>query len=70
MRILIHDRDEAFGERLAGSYDHVVFADGRYAPCQGCFHCWTKHPAACFMKDSLREICRVIGQSDDLVIGT
>ena len=70
MRILIHDRNEEFGQALKEKYDRIIRADGKYAPCQGCFHCWTKHPAACGMKDSLHEICRVIGQADDLVIVT
>ena len=50
--------------------DRVVAADGHYAPCQGCFGCWTSHPAECFMKDGLRQVCRVIGQADELVIVT
>ena len=70
MRILIHDRDEAFDARMKEKFDRVIYADGKYAPCQGCFHCWTKTPAACEMKDVLHEICRVIGQADDLVIVT
>ena len=70
MKIIIHDLDERYGEAIARSCDRVVTADGKYAPCQGCFGCWTKHPAECFMKDSLHEICRIIGQADDLVIVT
>ena len=70
MRILIHDRDEAFDARMKEKFDRVIYADGKYAPCQGCFHCWTKHPAACGLKDSLHEICRVVGQADDLVVVT
>ena len=45
-------------------------ADGKYAPCQGCFECWTKNPATCSLKDSLHEACRMIGQADDVVIIT
>ena len=70
MRLLIHDLDEAFGLSAGGRFDRVIRADGRYAPCRGCFHCWTKTPAACEMKDSLQEICREIGLADDLVIVT
>ena len=51
MRILIHDRDEAFNARMKERFDRVIYADGKYAPCQGCFHCWTKHPAACGLQD-------------------
>ena len=70
MKILIHDRDEAFDQSAKKTYDRVIYANGKYAPCQGCFHCWTKTPAVCEMKDVLHEICRVIGQADDLVIVT
>ncbi|MCM1176101.1 MAG: NAD(P)H-dependent oxidoreductase, partial [Blautia sp.] len=42
----------------------------KYAPCQGCFGCWTKHPAECFMKDRLKQSARVIGQADEFVIIT
>ena len=53
---------------LQDKCDAMISADGKYAPCQGCFGCWTKHPAECFMKDSLKEVCRVIGRADELVI--
>ena len=70
MKIIIHDRDEKFDAILKNISDQVIWADGKYAPCQGCFHCWTKNPASCDQKDSLQEICRVIGQADELVIIT
>ena len=70
MKTIIHDLGKEMNERLLASADQVVCADGRYAPCQGCFQCWTKHPAACSMKDALQQACRVLGSSDDLVIIT
>ena len=70
MKTIIHDLGKEMNERLLASADRVVCADGRYAPCQGCFRCWTKHPAACAMKDTLHQACRVLGTSDDLVILT
>ena len=70
MKTIIHDLGKEMNERLLASADRVVCADGRYAPCQGCFQCWTKHPAACSMKDALHQACRVLGTSDDLVIIT
>lgn len=70
MRIVIHDLNEEIDAQLREAFDQVVWADGKYAPCQGCFHCWTKNPATCEMKDSLQVICRVIGQADELVIIT
>ena len=70
MKTIIHDLDQNFDESLRGISSQVIWADGKYAPCQGCFHCWTKNPATCDLKDSLQQICRVIGQADDLVIIT
>ncbi len=67
MRVLIHDLEQGYE---GGSFDLTVEADGKYAPCQGCFGCWTKHPAECFMKDKLQQACRIFGQADELVIVT
>ena len=70
MKTIMHDLGKEQNERLLAAADQVVCADGRYAPCQGCFKCWTKHPAACEMKDALHQACRVLGTSDDLTIIT
>ena len=70
MKVIIHDLEKAYEGIVSQSYGQVIAADGRYAPCQGCFGCWTKHPAECFMKDSLKQVCRVMGQADDIVIVT
>ena len=70
MKTVVHDLGKEQNENLLASADRVVFADGRYAPCQGCFRCWTKHPAACAMKDELHQACRVLGAADDLTIIT
>ena len=70
MKTIIHDLGKEQNERLLAAADRVVHADGRYAPCQGCFNCWTKHPAACEMKDALHEICRVLGTSDEVTVIT
>ena len=70
MKTVIHDLGKEQNEKLLAAADQVVCADGRYAPCQGCFKCWTKHPAACEMKDALHQSCRILGMSDDLVIIT
>lgn len=70
MKIIIHDCDESYDAGFKNISDEVIWANGRYAPCQGCFECWTKNPATCRMKDSLHEICRLIGQADDLIIIT
>ena len=70
MRVIIHDLGPEFEEMLKQKCDKIVSADGKYAPCQGCFGCWTKHPAECFMMDKLQQVCRVIGRADELVIVT
>jgi multimeric flavodoxin WrbA len=68
MRVIIHDLDKTYDDILRKKCDTVICADGKYAPCQGCFGCWTKHPAECFMNDRLKETCRVIGRAELIVI--
>ena len=70
MKVIIHDLGPEYEALIEQKCGQAVAADGKYAPCQGCFGCWTKHPAECFMKDTLQQICRVIGQADELVIVT
>ena len=70
MKTIIHDLGKEQNERLLAAADQVVCADGRYAPCQGCFGCWTKHPAECYMKDKLQQVCRILGQADEMVVVT
>ena len=70
MKVILHDLDRQYDDLLADRCDRMIAADGKYAPCQGCFGCWTKHPAECFMKDTLQQVCRLIGQADELVIIT
>ena len=67
MKLLIHDM---IGAEWSFAADKVIVADGRYAPCKGCFHCWTKHSARCDYTDSLEEIARVLGEADTLIIAT
>lgn len=66
----MHDLERGFAEQIESKCDFALAADGKYAPCQGCFGCWTKHPAECFMRDKLQQACRIIGQADELVIVT
>ena len=70
MKVIVHDLDHNYDELVESRCDLVLAADGKYASCQGCFGCWTKHPAECFMKDKLRQVCRIIGHADELVIVT
>lgn len=59
MKVIVHDLGTEYNEMLQKKCDVLVHADGKYVPCQGCFGCWTKHPAECHMKDSLHQVCRV-----------
>ena len=68
MKVIIHDLDSQYAGMMEAACDRVIAADGKYAPCQGCFGCWTKHPAECQMKDTLHQVCRIVGQADELVI--
>jgi len=70
MKVILHDLDRQYDRMIGSKCDHTLAADGKYAPCQGCFGCWTRHPAQCFMKDKLQQVCRVLGQADELVIVT
>ena len=70
MKIILHDLDRQYDALIGSRCDRAIAADGQYAPCQGCFGCWTKHPAECALKDSLHQVCRVIGQADELVTVT
>ena len=70
MKVIVHDLGLEYEALIDQKSNRAVAADGKYAPCQGCFGCWTKHPAECFMKDKLQQVCRVIGQADELVIVT
>lgn len=70
MKTIIHDLEEKYDAILKEKCEEVISANGKYAPCQGCFGCWTKYPAECYMKDSLQMVCRTIGKSDELIIIT
>jgi hypothetical protein len=70
MKVILYDLDRTYDELIETKCDRALAADGKYAPCQGCFGCWTKHPAECKMKDTLQQVCRIIGQADELVIVT
>ena len=70
MKVILYDLGSEYDKLIAANCDRPIIADGKYAACQGCFKCWTKHPVECFIKDSLHQVCRVIGQADELVIVT
>ena len=70
MKVILHDLGPEYEALIETKCDRSLAADGKYAPCQGCFGCWTRHPAECFMKDKLHEACRVLGLADERVIVT
>lgn len=70
MKTILHDLGESYDLLFRNKCENVIHADGKYAPCQGCFGCWTKHPAQCYMKDALQTVCRTIGKADELIIIT
>ena len=70
MKVILHDLDRSFDALIASRCDRALAADGKYAPCQGCFGCWTKHPAECFMKDKLQQVCQQLGEADETVVVT
>ena len=70
MKVILYDLGSEYEALIESKCDRALAADGKYVPCQGCFGCWTKHPAECFMKDKLRQVCRLIGRADELVIVT
>ena len=70
MKTIIHDLNETYEMILKEKYQKIISANGKYAPCQGCFGCWTKHPAGCYMKDTLETVCRDVGKTDELMIIT
>ena len=70
MKVILHDLDPQYDEMINSRCDLVLAADGKYAPCQGCFGCWTKRPAQCYMKDTLQYVSRTVGKADELIIIT
>ena len=69
-RIIIHDLSEVEWSKLELDLENtiVIPADGKYAPCKGCFGCWLKTPGKCVMKDKLQNIATQIVSSDELII--
>lgn len=70
MEVIISDLGGQYDNMLQSNCDVLIRADGAYAPCQGCFGCWTRHPAECFMRDRLQQVCRIVGKADVLTIVT
>ncbi len=69
-RLVIHDLSEKTFSELDLNLENteVIVADGKYAPCQGCFGCWLKTPGKCVMKDRLQDIGRKLAKSNEVLI--
>lgn len=70
MEVIISDFGGQYDNMLQSNSDALICADGKYAACQGCFGCWTRHPAECFIRDELQQVCRTVGKADVLTIVT
>lgn len=70
MTLLIHDllKDQLDSLNIPKEDLYIVSADGRFAPCQGCFGCWLKTPGYCYMKDELAHIGAVFGAAGKVII--
>ena len=49
--------------------DHRL-REERFAPCQGCFECWVKHPGTCKAKDAANDVMRDAMAADVLLWAT
>lgn len=70
MTLLIHDLLEEQLDMLNISDEdlYIVSANGKFAPCQGCFRCWLKTPGYCYIKDELTHIGAVVGACSKVII--
>ena len=70
MRTIIHDLPEALAPTPKDSSEGFLSlrANGRCAPCKGCFACWLKQPGFCSIPDAFQHAGALIGQSDPLII--
>jgi multimeric flavodoxin WrbA len=70
LRLIIHDlTEEDFALlHITDNDTEVIAAEGKFAPCQGCFACWLKTPGSCFINDKLKYIGALIGKSDEIVL--
>ena len=39
MKAVVHALDSTYDEMIASKCGSVIAADGKYAPCRGCFGC-------------------------------
>jgi hypothetical protein len=55
----------ALGELGALTVHHLD--DERFAPCLGCFECWTTHPGTCRAKDGANPLMRDVITADEVI---
>ena len=69
-RMIIHDLPKEVFNALEINLENttVVAADGRYAPCKGCFGCWVKTPGKCVYKDRLQYMGAMLAASDEVIL--
>lgn len=70
MNALIHDLSaSALAALELDTGDHAMLcADGRSAPCQGCFDCWLKYAGRCRLNDPLRHVGSLLGRAGTVTI--
>lgn len=71
MKILIHDLTaQEFGSLYPQLNEDitVIQNDAEIHNCIGCFGCWIKTPASCIIKDSYKDMGKLISQSEELII--
>ena len=70
MRLIVHDlSEEAFSALgLPDSDTAVIAANGKYAPCAGCYKCWAKTPGVCRIRDGLQHAGALFGKAGEVII--
>jgi multimeric flavodoxin WrbA len=70
LRALVHDLSEQDFALLGIDENdfEVINANGPFAPCMGCFHCWVKTPGICKINDGLKNIGSLLGNSEEIVL--
>lgn len=62
MKTIIHDLDNIEID------NNIILNNYNIKNCIGCFNCWTNTPMKCIHKDSYKEVCKNILNSDTLII--
>lgn len=70
MEIIIHDLPE---EKLKDVYKNtnnslIITNNKKIKSCMGCFHCWTKNPGECRIKDGYDNIAELYSKAEKIII--